>query len=57
MNNSGEISNVSQHIVVNTYYAVGVSRRQFENITIVSKMSTFWNFMNIFGITMRNRLK
>ena len=33
------------------------SRRQLNNLTNVVKMSTFWNFMTIFGTTVRNTLK
>ena len=28
-----------------------------KNVTKCSKMSTFWNFVNIFGITIKNALK
>ena len=34
-----------------------VSRRQVKHFTKVSKMSTFWNLVTIFGITMRNAFK
>ena len=41
----------------NTYHVVGVGRRQVQHFTTFSKMSTFWNVMTIFGITMRNAFK
>ena len=39
------------------YHVAGVSRLQVQNWTHLLKMSTFWNFMTIFGIIMRNEFK
>ena len=47
----------SAALVLNTFHATGVSRRQVEKFTKVSKMSTFWNLVTVFGITMRNTFK
>ena len=40
-----------------TYHAAGMSRRQVQNVPKISNISTFWNFMTIFGIAMRNAFK
>ena len=44
-------------IMVNTFHAADVSRRQIKHVTKDSKMSTFGNLVTIFGTTMRNALK
>ena len=43
--------------IFNTYHAAGECRRQVKNVTKCVKMSTFWNFMTIFGITMKNAFR
>ena len=42
---------------INTYHAADLSKRQFKNVTKLSKLSKLWNLVTIFGITMRNAFK
>ena len=42
----------------NAFHAAGECRRHVKNVThFVKKISKLWNFMTLFGITMRNALK
>ena len=42
---------------INAFHAAGECRRQVKNVTKFVKMSTLWNFMNIFVTTRRNAFR
>ena len=52
-----ELATFAQIVYVNAFHAAGECRQQVKNFTIFLKMTTFWKFMTIFGITIRNAFK